>query len=166
MEDINFDDLDRKGLIHSYDPTRSRPQHFIDFVKEWGKTTYRSTFFVNFDNFKPYRYFIVLFSKKGSQGKITAWGIADRTKCERVKTKYDNSPFIEAKYGFKSDKYGSFKSLFYYLKIGLFKKAYQCQKINLIKTGKPITSLTSLQTALYVDIPLEMRKEIMKEIKK
>lgn len=164
--EIQSAEISRTGLIHSHNPQWSRLQKFIEFiVKNNGKTTYRSPFYVNFDKFRPYKYFIVLFAEKGTGGKITAWGLCEREECKKVKNKADYYHFKDAKYGFEGYEDDEFKSLFFYRKIEFFAKPYSYSEFTLISNGKKIKSLTALQNALHVEIPLNIFNEIKEKLK-
>ena len=159
-------EIDKKGLLHSFDPYWSRPEDFIEFIKEYGKTNYRSTYWINFQNFKNYKYFIVFFVEAGTKGEIPAWGLCDTTKCKRVKEKQDYDSFLNIKYGFLGAKDFKFKSVFHYILIDFFKNPYNCTEFNLIKTRRPIKNLKLLRSALYVNIPHNIMNEIKTKIKK
>ena len=165
---INMNEIDNKGLLHSFNPYWSRPEYFFDFIKKYGKTTYRSTLWINFDNFRPF--FVVFFVEKGTNGKIPAWGLCDRDASKEqskdVKKKNDEgSPFMKALYGFPGEKSSKFKRVFYYKKMGLFKKPHNCSEFVLIKNQQPISNLRILRSALYVGIPPEIFDEIKEDLK-
>ncbi len=153
-------EVDRKGLIHSFDPYKSRPEHFIEFIHKYGKTNYRSTFWIDFNKFKPYKYFIVLFAEAGTNGEIHAWGLCERASCLRVENRQDSDPYLNVKFGFDGDKEDEFKSVFHYRHIQLFDKPHNCSEFNLVKDKQPITNLRLLRSALYVDIPQGIMNEI------
>ncbi len=159
-------DVSRTGLIHSHNPQWSKLQKFIGFIDKYGgKTTYRSPFYVNFDKFRPYKYFIVLFAEKGTGGKITAWGLCDREQCKKVKNKGDYYHFKDAPFGFEGHEDDEFKSLFYYNKIEFFDKPHQYKEFTLVSNGKKIKSLTALQNALHIEIPTNIFNEIIEKLK-
>lgn len=153
-------EVDRKGLIHPFNPYWSRPEHFIEFINKYGKTNYRSTFWIDFNKFKPYKYFIVLFVEAGTDGEIPAWGLCERENCLRVEERQDTDPYLDVKFGFSGDKESGFKSVFHYRHIQLFGKPHNCSEFNLVKDKQPITNLRLLRSALYVDIPQEIMNEI------
>lgn len=159
-------EVDRKGLIHPFNPYWSRPEHFIEFIKKYGKTNYRSTFWINFNKFKPYKYFVVLFAEAGTNGEIPAWGLCEGESCLRVKNKQDSDSYLNVKFGFPSDKDSEFKSVFHYKYIQLFDKPHNCSEFSLIKNKQPITNLRLLRSALYVDIPPNIMDEIKKVLSK
>jgi hypothetical protein len=158
-------EVDRKGLIHPFNPYWSRPEHFIEFIDKYGKATYRSTFWINFDKFKQYKYFIVFFAEAGTNGEIPAWGLCERENCERVKNKQDYDSYPKAKFGFPEDKDSKFKSLFWYKHIQLFEKPHNCSEFYLVKNKQPITDLRLLRSALYVNIPQDIMNEIKKSLR-
>src|SRR3989344_4737966 len=130
-------DICRTGLIHPHNPQWSKLKRFIEFIeKNNGKTTYRSSLYVNFDKFRPYKYFIVLFTEKGTGGKITAWGLCEREECKKVEHKEDYYHFKDAKYGFDGDEDDEFKSLFFYRKIQFFNKPYSYSDFVLVSNGQ------------------------------
>ena len=171
MDKEIMDNIDTtKGICHAFDPYRSRPEDFIKFIKKYGKTTYRSTLFLDFNNFN-YKYFIVFFVEKGKRGQISAWGLCDRDASKefskRVKKKNDKGdPFEDAPYGFPGDKSENFKRVFYYKKIELLKNPHNCAEFKLINTGENISkdNLGILRTALYVEIPPEIFNEIKEDL--
>tara|TARA_Y100000031_G_scaffold157028_1_gene215142 strand:+ start:3773 stop:4282 length:510 start_codon:yes stop_codon:yes gene_type:complete len=158
-------EVDRKGLIHPFNPYWSRPEHFIELIDKYEKTTYRSTFWIDFEKFKPYKYFIVFFVEAGTNGEIPAWGLCERGNCERVKNKQDYNSYLEAKFGFPGDKDPKFKSLFWYKHIQLFERSHNCSELSLVKNKQPITNLRLLRSALYVEIPFNILEEIKYQIK-
>lgn len=169
MDKDILDNIDKKGIIHSYDPYMSTPQDFIDFIEQFDKTTFRSKLWLDFKNFN-YKYFLLFFSEKGSGGKIQAWALCDVNKSkkisDRIVKKNDvGDPFIDAEFGFQGDEDSLFKRVFYFKRMGLFESNHHCTEFDLIKTGLPISkedvSKGILRNLLYVTIP----KKIMDEIK-
>lgn len=159
-------EVDRKGLIHAFDPYESRPEHFIEFIQKYGKTNYRSTFWIDFNKFKPYKYFIVLFAEAGTKGEITAWGLCERESCLRVEKRQDSDPYLYVKFGFLGDKGSRFKSVFQYRHIQLFNKPHNCSEFSLVKNNESINNLRLLRTALYVNIPQNIMNEIKEGLSK
>ena len=158
-------DVDQKGLICAFEPYVSRPEWFIRCIKKEGEANYRSSFWINFDKFKPFKYFIVLFAEARTKGKIVAFGLAERSLCKRVKSRSDNDSFYNLEHTLKGDKDSEFKSYFNFKKMGLFSQPYYCQDFILIKNGKPITNLALLRMALYVNIPETILNEIENSLK-
>lgn len=161
-------EIDKKGLMHSFNPYLSRPEAFIEFIKKYGNTNYRSTLWINFDNFRPW--FIVFFVEKGTNGKIPAWGLCDRDMSKefskKVKKKNEEGdPFMDIPNGFLGDESSNFKRVFHYKKIGLFKKPHNCSEFVLVKNRQSIVNLRILRSALYVEIPVEIFNEIKEELK-
>ena len=153
-------EVDNIVLIHAFNPKESRPEYFIKYIQKYSKTTYRSPYWINFDRFRPFKYFIVLFAEAGSGGEIPAWGLCERQNCKRVRHRSESDAFMEAEYGFPGEEGYEFKSLFYFREIGLFSSYHNCSEFTLIKTKKPIADLRLLRTALYAEIPDEVLNEI------
>ncbi|MBS3108517.1 hypothetical protein J4409_01465 [Candidatus Woesearchaeota archaeon] len=158
---IDFlNEVDRKGLIHAFNSYESTPEHFIQFIKLYGQTNYRSPFWLDFKKFSPFRYFLVFFAEAGTQGDIPAWGLCERKDCLRVEKRGDNDPFLTIKFGFPGVKDVAFKSVFNYKHIQLFDKSHNCSEFMLLKNKQLITNLGLLRNGLYVDIPVAVAQEI------
>lgn len=158
MDSKVLNEMDKgKCLIMTYNPFVSRPETFTKLIEDYGCANYRTPYYPDMDKFKPFRYFLVIFAKSGSNGAITHWGIVDRTKSDRTDSFDKYESYYELAYSLAGDpEEKSFRSYFHFLQICDFDSTLSVSGFKLLRTGVPITSLRLLRNILYAEFPREL----------